>query len=296
VRTIYYPLPVRTLFDYGEFVDPVIRKGLCDVNLVEAPPATFACLRCHGIYYFSSIAADSWNRGITYLTGGMLYGREVEKPASFIRERKRARTRILNREAPVRRKVLTRLRNGWSDFQVARDLGLTMAGVGMHVVRICREERVADRYALAKKLNFPVALPQNQFERARVRREAVKEMMLTDCTHQAIMERLGISRDNLIDDVRAIYKMHGVKGWGQDGRRELAEKLGVAFVSKRDEFLKRVNEMRERGMKWREITSELGVPEGRMNSWREGVRRVERASGECVERAGDGARSAPYRE
>ena len=102
----------------------------------------------------------------------------------------------------------------------------------------------------------------------------VKEMMLRDCRNQEIMENLRITRDMLLGDVRAIYKMHGVRKRENGGRRELAEKLGVVFVSKRDEFLKRVKEMREKGMKWREITRELGAPEGRMNSWREGVRRI----------------------
>jgi hypothetical protein len=42
VRTIYYPLPVRTLFD-SWFVDPVIKLKLCDADLPQAPPPAFAC-------------------------------------------------------------------------------------------------------------------------------------------------------------------------------------------------------------------------------------------------------------
>jgi len=158
VRTIYYPVPVRTLFDCW-FTDPVIQKRLCDADMVQTPPGTFACVRCHEIYYFCSIIPDAWNRVIAYVTGGMLYGREVQKPGSLVAERKRTRTRMLNREAPVRRKVLARLRNGWSDFEIARDLGLSMAGVVMHILRIRREERVADRRELAEKLKFAVAPP-----------------------------------------------------------------------------------------------------------------------------------------
>src|SRR5947209_3480168 len=44
VRTIYYPIPVRTLFDGTgalAFIDPVIQLKLCDADLPEAPPATF---------------------------------------------------------------------------------------------------------------------------------------------------------------------------------------------------------------------------------------------------------------
>jgi len=233
VRRIYYPVAVRTLFD-SWFIDPVIQKRLCDADLVEAPAATFACMACHGVYHFCSIAPGAWNRVITYLTAGMLYGREVAKPASFVPERKRARTRLLNREAPVRRKVLARLRNGWTYFQIARDLKISLVGVGMHVLKICREEGVAFRHALAEKLKFAVLPLLNQFERAKVRREVVKGMMLGDCTQREIMERMGIDQAVLQSDVRAIYRVYGISGKARGGRRKLAERVGVGFVGRRE--------------------------------------------------------------
>src|SRR5205823_5567113 len=105
VKKIYYPVAVKTMFDCW-FTDPVIQKRLCDADLPQGPPAAFACGDCHGVYFFSSIAPGAWNEVIGYLTAGMLYGCEVERPESFVAERKRRRIRIMNCEAPVRRKVL----------------------------------------------------------------------------------------------------------------------------------------------------------------------------------------------
>src|SRR5207249_821102 len=187
------------------------------------------------VFYFSSIVPDSWNRVIGYLSAGMLYGREVKKPALFVPERKKTRARQLNRGAPVRRKVLVRLRNEWSDFQIARDLGLTVANVQAHVRRICREEQVANRHELAKKLNF--APPRlNQWEKAKVRRVEVAEMMLRDCTREEMMEKLSVDWWVLGKDIKAVYKAHGIKANTHGSKRELAEKMGRGFVSRMEEI------------------------------------------------------------
>ncbi|HEV8378250.1 MAG TPA: hypothetical protein VGP99_05335 [Tepidisphaeraceae bacterium] len=277
VRTIFYPLPVRTLFDTGEFTDPVIQKRLCDADLPQPPPPMFACHACHGIRYFSSVVPDSWNRAIAWLTAGMLYGSEVQKPASFVPERKKARSRQLNRQAPVRRKVLTRLRLGWSDFQIARDLGLTASNVGQHVWRICREERVANRYALARKLNFA---PQrlNYWEAAKRRRLEVAQMMLNDCTWKEMMEKLGVGYSVLCKDIKTIYKAHGIKPQTHRSKPELARKMGRPFVSRWETLLAQLKELRDSGMKWRAIASHIGVSLPRINSYRQALARRQKAS------------------
>ncbi|HEV8291579.1 MAG TPA: hypothetical protein VGP94_06630, partial [Tepidisphaeraceae bacterium] len=121
-RTIYYPLPVRTLFD-SWFTDPVIQLRLSDADLAATPAACFACCRCHGVNWDSSIHPGFWNEVIGYLSGGMLYGREVEKPAGFVGRRKRTRVRQLDRSAPKMREVMERFSKGWSDFEIAMELG-----------------------------------------------------------------------------------------------------------------------------------------------------------------------------
>src|SRR5438445_9341950 len=151
VRVIFYPLPVRTLFD-SWFIDPVIQKKLSDADLPHTPPPTFACRRCHDIEYASTLASNFWNLLISHLTGGMLFGSEVRKPEGFRPERQRTRVRRLNCAAPMRRKVLTRVMNGWSQQQIARDLGISNHAVWLHIRELCREEDVPDRHALGAKL------------------------------------------------------------------------------------------------------------------------------------------------
>jgi len=275
VKTIYYPMAVRTLFDYGEFVDPVTQLKLCDADLPEPPPPTFACHACHSVRYFSSINPDSWNRTIAYLTAGMLYGSEVKKPASFVPERKKTRVRQLNREAPVRRKVFTRLRLGWSDLQIARDLSITLTTVGTHILRMCREERVANRYELARKLNF-APQPINHWEAAKRRRVQVAEMMLNDCTWKEMMQKLGVSYLALSRDIKAIYKAQGIKPQTRRSKRELARKMGREFVSSWEQLLKRIKELRESGLKWKEIATHIGVSAATMNSHRQALAKREK--------------------
>src|SRR5688572_16673827 len=123
VRTIYYPIRVLTLFDRW-VSDPVVEKILAEADRGDGQAARFACHQCHRVKFFSSVDRNSWIQVIGYLTAGLLYGCEVERPARFVGERRRTRVRQLNREAPMRRKVLARLRNGWSNSQIARDLGM----------------------------------------------------------------------------------------------------------------------------------------------------------------------------
>ncbi|HEV8604522.1 MAG TPA: hypothetical protein VGQ99_04105 [Tepidisphaeraceae bacterium] len=260
VKTIYYPIPVRTMFDRW-FTDPVIQKRLSDADLPHAPPAVFACHQCHDIQYFSSVRRAAWNELIGYLTAGLLYGQEVARPGGFVPERRKTLTRQLNRAAPVRRKVLARLSNGWSNAQIARDLEISIYSVYQHVYQICREEEVADRHALAEKLRFAVSPPLNQWERAAARRFLVREMLMRDCSYQEMCEKLGVGRPVVHDDVKATYRLYGVKGKGRAMRRALAEKLGMVFVSKAEEIRRKVAELREMGLSGKEVAREMGMSE-----------------------------------
>ena len=54
----------------------------------------------------------------------------------------------------------------------------------------------------------------------------VVEMLLRDCGREEMREALGVELAVLAGDIRAIYKMHGLKGRRHGGRKELAEKMG----------------------------------------------------------------------
>src|SRR6266850_136338 len=226
---------LRRLFDCCWFVDPAIQLKLTDADQVQEPPGMFACAGCHDVQYFSTVEKGFWNKLIFCLTGGMLYGREVKRPAELKEERRRVRVRRIHGGAPVREKVLARLRNGWSDFAIAKELGKSINAVRCQVRLILRGEGVADRQALAEKLEFAKSPPLNQEERAGARRFAVKEMLLLNCSHREMMEKICVGRDVLKYDIRMIYRMYGVKGFGHKARRALAEKMGVGVVTKGEE-------------------------------------------------------------
>jgi hypothetical protein len=155
----------------------------------------------------------------------MLYGHEVAKPASFVAERKRTRIRQLNRPAPVREQVFEGLRKGWSNFQIAREMGKTLSAVKSAVRWICKQERVPNVQSLAKKLQFPLAPSPTVHQRAQARRPAIIDMLLRDCTHEEMTKALGIGHPVLQKDILAIYQQHGIKGKPHAARRELAQKL-----------------------------------------------------------------------
>jgi DNA-binding NarL/FixJ family response regulator len=259
VRTIYYPIPVRTLFD-SWFPDPVKRLKLSDVDLLQPPPPTFACRRCHGVIDFSSTTPLFWNQLITYLTGGMLYGCEVEKPASFVPHRKRPFRHKLGFSAPKQRQVLTRLRNGWSNSQIARDMGISKRAVEHHIARLCRQEQVPDRHALAEKLQFAKSPPLHQQERAGARRIIVKDLLIQGLSYQQIMAKLNLDYSTVNRDVIAIYEIHGVTGLANKARQALAQKLGIAPpLTEIEQLCPKVAELRDRGLKRRHIAAELNI-------------------------------------
>jgi hypothetical protein len=72
--------------------------------------------------------------------------------------------------------------------------------------------------------------------------------MMQGLSYKQMMERLNIDRCVLNKDVCAIYQIHGVSKLGLKGRRALAEKLGVTYVTKGNEIRARVAELRERGL------------------------------------------------
>ena len=256
-RTIFYPIPVLTLFDRW-VSDPVMEKKLADADGGAAPAPTFACYQCHRVRFFSSVHRDAWNAVVSYLTAGLLYGCEVQKPADFVPQRRRTRIRQLHREAPLRRKVLARLSNGWSNCQIARDLAISLNAVGKHVRFICDEEDVLDRHALAQKLNFAVSPPPNKPERAMTRRFAVRQMLLENCSLREMCSKLSASRPVIVADISKIYNLYGIKG-RLDGRRALARKLGVPFMTRWDQLREKIAQLRDSGMLHSQIAKELRI-------------------------------------
>jgi hypothetical protein len=153
VRTVYYPLPVVNFPQYYG-IDP----ARDELDRIEPPPPTFACVKCHGVRYFNRIGPNPWNELVHHLSGGLLYGYEVKRPTWVTPDRRRKFAPQLRR-APSRRRqeVLERLLKGWEYKQIARDLGIGYTCVADHVVKLYRQHNVHARAELIAKLR-PAAL------------------------------------------------------------------------------------------------------------------------------------------
>src|SRR5439155_1195990 len=104
----------------------------------------------------------------TRLSGGMLYGHEVEKPQWYAAERKRARHRKPGRAGPVKREaVMRRVMNGWTNAQIAREMLISTKGVSSHIRIVLRQEGVKNRHELAAKMGWKHPQPVYALERQR---------------------------------------------------------------------------------------------------------------------------------
>jgi DNA-binding NarL/FixJ family response regulator len=247
-------------------------------NLAEDSPLTafpcFACYNCHRVRSLSRIERNSWNQLIGYLSGGLLYGREVAQPAWFTSEalRKRAYRPQLNRAAPRRQQVLVRLLNGWTIRRIARDLMISIRAVLNHVREICRHEGVRTRHELARKLGSAHEQPLTQDERAAARRARVQELILQGCSYQQIMKQLHTDFSTVNRDTYRIYQSHGV-----NGRRALARKLGVELPSIHSQRRAQIREQLSAGQTYRQIATALGVNRNVVHHHAKCIRREERA-------------------
>ncbi|HEV8377641.1 MAG TPA: hypothetical protein VGP99_02240, partial [Tepidisphaeraceae bacterium] len=116
----------------------------------------------------------------------------------------------------------------------------------------------------AKKLNFAVSPPPNQVERALTRRFAVREMLVKNCTHGEMCRKLGASLTVITADICKIYKLYGIKcrkGMSLEGRRALARKLGVPFMSKGDQLRHKIAELCEMGLTYKQVAKVVGISE-----------------------------------
>jgi hypothetical protein len=92
VKTVFLPLPPINLLAAFE-------RG-AGAFLTPPPPRQFACGACHRVRHVSAAEPSAWNHVVTYLSGGLLFGHEVEKPEGFAPRRKRAYRPQANRAAP----------------------------------------------------------------------------------------------------------------------------------------------------------------------------------------------------
>ena len=68
-------------------LDAEVRDERADA--IEPPLPTFACNDCHRVQRFTRIGTRGWNKMIGHVSGGLLYGAEVPRPAWLTHDRKR---------------------------------------------------------------------------------------------------------------------------------------------------------------------------------------------------------------
>ncbi|MEM9348079.1 MAG: hypothetical protein AAGB26_15835 [Planctomycetota bacterium] len=95
VSTLYAPLPIWTVGRYlgieeGLEVEGLSGEWLPGVMDRWAGRRRLACEHCWKVRRVSFADHRGWNELVTYLSGGLLYGHEVEKPSYFQYERRRA--------------------------------------------------------------------------------------------------------------------------------------------------------------------------------------------------------------
>jgi hypothetical protein len=95
VSMLYAPLPVWTLGRYVDLQDGLDVEGLSGQWLPGvmdrwAGRRRLACRHCWRVRNGGAAERHGWNEFVTHLSGGLLYGREVKRPAGFGYERRRA--------------------------------------------------------------------------------------------------------------------------------------------------------------------------------------------------------------
>jgi DNA-binding CsgD family transcriptional regulator len=240
VKKIYYPIAPRTIFDFLGF-DPARSKRWrtpskrfmpYDVHDMPTLPGTFACASCHEVVSTTRTRPTAWNEVVSWFSGGMLYGHEVEKPHWYRAERKVARHRKLGNPAVKREAVFTRLRLGWPVEQIALNMQISKKAVEHSVRRICEQERVKNRAELAGKLGWTHSQPLNGRERIRQvgkeRERLVEGLLMEGLGYKEIAKRLNLRANNVQEAAVRIYRKHGMVIVRKRARKDFMQRFGVA--------------------------------------------------------------------
>ena len=156
---LFLPLPpINVIRGYGTLVeDDVIDAAIAADFTLRRPLVPrlpgIACLKCHGVHQLSRASRCYWNEVVTYLSGGLLYGREVARPAWFTPDRKRAfAPRPTAPPSRRRPQVLALLLKGMTHLQVARELGISKGAVCRYAAQLYARHGVRSLAELRRKL------------------------------------------------------------------------------------------------------------------------------------------------
>jgi hypothetical protein len=139
VRMLYYPLPRLHLLP-GRMPPPPREEK---AGAALGPLPCFACRACHQVRFPRGWHRHSWNEIVAYLSGGLLYGYEVERPKKMNTKRKVPYSPRANAApAKLRMEVVEQLLAGRTMKQIARDLGLATRVIHQHACRAYKDHGV----------------------------------------------------------------------------------------------------------------------------------------------------------
>ena len=140
VRMVVCPVPITI----PAFLD--VKFSRDELDEVRGPAPCFACVNCHRVQGFSRFSKGSWEQLIAHVSGGMLYGREVRRPAWMSAEREgHPRRRKTYRSSPMRKRVMECLLADKTLKETMEAVGLSMPGVGHHIRAIFKAYGVHSR-------------------------------------------------------------------------------------------------------------------------------------------------------
>jgi DNA invertase Pin-like site-specific DNA recombinase len=173
------------------------------------------------VRFFHRANRDGWNQLVTYLSGGLLYGHEVERPADFYM-RKKTYQPCLGREPSRRREEVRRMlvETDLTYRQMAEELGVGLQTVHNHVYEIYRRCRRNGLRAAAGVGPYRRPATAREIEKA-ARRRAVKDLLGRGFNRQAVARRMGVH-------VCTVYRDAQAMGFWKGGRRGRKAKAEVA--------------------------------------------------------------------
>jgi hypothetical protein len=156
-RKIYYPLPPMALVELlkgGE----IHRRDPGNPDAISPGNQTFACQKCHNVMFYSRLDYRMWNELISHLSGGLLYGHEVPRPAWYQPQRKHKFSPRINRPPSRRREQIRKyMEQGLKLAEIAKIIGITPNGMCAHVNKIYAQAKVKN----LKEFRERYCAPQN---------------------------------------------------------------------------------------------------------------------------------------
>lgn len=127
--------------------DPAVREYAQnrrnEVDEVAEPLKGFACASCHHVMTDTGGSRDAWNKIVSHLSGGLVYGHEVPKPEGYELKRRRAYRPLLRREPSKQREMILRdILAGLSYRQITRKQLIAQRTVSMQAREIYRQHGV----------------------------------------------------------------------------------------------------------------------------------------------------------